>query len=83
MYQKRMMKAYDKKICPGEFQEGDMVLKRISPAQKDFRGKWMPNWEVPYVVKKAFSRGALILAKMDGNTLSHPINSDAVKKYYA
>ena len=60
-----------------------MVLKRISPAQKDFRGKWTPNWEGSYVIKTAFSGGALILAEMDGNTLNHPVNSDAVKKYYA
>ncbi|WRX10957.1 Integrase zinc-binding domain - like 6 [Theobroma cacao] len=37
----------------------------------------------PYVVKKAFSGGALILADMDGGDLPNPINTDAVKKYYA
>ncbi|KAK5786702.1 hypothetical protein PVK06_041345 [Gossypium arboreum] len=83
MYQKRMMRAYDKKVPPREFHEGDLVLKKILPIQKDFRGKWMPNWEGPYVVKKAFSGGALILAEMDGKTLSNPVNSDSVKKYFA
>ena len=28
-YQKRMMKAHDKKIWPRQFQEGELVLKRI------------------------------------------------------
>ena len=51
------------------------------PNQQDPKGKRAPNW--PYVVKKAISRGALILTEMDGNELSSPINSDAVKKYYA
>ncbi|XP_039029195.1 LOW QUALITY PROTEIN: uncharacterized protein LOC120163293 [Hibiscus syriacus] len=83
MYQKRMMKSHDKKVHPREFQEGDLVLKKILPIHKDFRGKWMPNWEGPYVVKKAFSGGALILAEMDGKILKNPINSDSVKKYYA
>ncbi|KAG8488714.1 hypothetical protein CXB51_016670 [Gossypium anomalum] len=42
-----------------------------------------PNWEGPYVVKKAFSGGALILAEMDGKSLPNPINSDSVKRYFA
>ncbi|XP_052878030.1 uncharacterized protein LOC128284216 [Gossypium arboreum] len=69
MYQKSMIRAYDKKVRPREFCEGDLVLKKILPIQKDFRGKWMPNWEGPYVVKKAFSGGALILTEMDGKSL--------------
>jgi len=32
------------------------------------------------VVKKAFSGGALILIRMDGEELPLPVNSDAVKK---
>ncbi|KAA3468858.1 RNA-directed DNA polymerase (Reverse transcriptase), Ribonuclease H [Gossypium australe] len=39
MYQKRMMRAYDKKVRPREFHEGDLVLKKILPMQKDCRGK--------------------------------------------
>ncbi|XP_040963942.1 uncharacterized protein [Gossypium hirsutum] len=31
MYQKRMMRAYNKKVCPREFHEGDLVLKKILP----------------------------------------------------
>ncbi|KAA3481495.1 Transposon Ty3-I Gag-Pol polyprotein [Gossypium australe] len=58
------------------------VLKKILPIQKDFRGKWMPNWEGPYVVKKTFSGGALILTEMDGKSLPNPVNSDSIKKYF-
>ncbi|KAG8490080.1 hypothetical protein CXB51_015364 [Gossypium anomalum] len=83
MYQRRMMRAYNKKVRPRVFREGDLVLKQILPMQKDFRGKWMPNWEGPYVVKKTFSGGALILTEMDGRSLPNPINSDSVKKYFA
>jgi len=32
----------------------------------------MPNYEGPYVVKKAFSGGALILTRMDGEELPLP-----------
>ncbi|KAA3487092.1 RNA-directed DNA polymerase (Reverse transcriptase) [Gossypium australe] len=83
MYQRRMMQAYDKKVRPREFHEGDLVLKKILPIQKDYRGKWMLNWEGPYVVQKAFSGGVLILTEIDGKSLPNPVNSDLVKKYFA
>ena len=83
LYQKRMMRAHDKKIRPRQFQEGELVLKRIPQNRQDSRGKWSPNWERPYVVKKAFSGRALILTEMDGKEFLDPINADIVKKYYA
>ena len=76
-----MMRAHDKKVRPRQIREGDLVLKKILPNQQDQRGKWAPNWDGPYVVKKIFTRGALILLEMDGNDLLSLINSDAVKKY--
>ncbi|BAT83887.1 hypothetical protein VIGAN_04112500 [Vigna angularis var. angularis] len=78
-----MKKAFDKRVHPREFHEGELVLKRVLPIQKDYRGKWTPNYEGPFVVKKAFSGGALILTRMDGEELPLPVNSDAVKKFYA
>ena len=83
LYQKRMMRAHDKQIQPRQFQKGELVLKWIPQNRQDPGGKWSPNWEGPYVVKKAFSRGALILVKMAGKEFSNPINADIVKKYYA
>jgi len=50
---------------------------------KDSRGKWMPNYEDPYVVKRALPGGVLILTRMDGKELPLPVNSDIVKKFYA
>jgi len=58
------------------------VVKKIIYVQKDHRGKWMPNYKGPYIVKKVFSGWALILIRMDGEKLPLPINSDAVKKFY-
>ncbi|KAA3462095.1 Gypsy retrotransposon integrase-like protein 1 [Gossypium australe] len=76
------IRDYDEKVCPREFYERDLVLKRILPIQKDFRRKWIPNWKGPYVVKNAFSEGALISTDMDGKTLPNPVNSDPIKNYY-
>ena len=58
------------------------MLKKILSFKPDTRGKWTPNYEVQYVVKRAFSGGALILTTMDGEDFTRPVNSDAVKKYF-
>jgi len=50
--------------------------KKVSQALKDNRGKWAPNYEGPFVVKRAFSGGALVLTNMDGEELPSPVNSD-------
>ena len=38
LYQKRMMRAHDKKIRPRQFQEGELVLKQIP--QKSAKPSW-------------------------------------------
>ena len=43
----------------------------------------LPFYEGPYVVKRAFSSGALILRTMDGEEFTRLVNADAVKKYFA
>ena len=84
LYQRRMKKAFDKKVRPWNFQAGDLVLKRILPPNNtDARGKWAPNYEGPFVVKKIFLGGSMILTTMDGEDFPHPINVDIVKKYFA
>ena len=77
------MRAHNKRIRPRQFHKGNLVLNRILLVQHDKSGKWTPNWEGPYVVKRAFSGGALILAEMDGDELPNPINSNVVKRYYS
>ncbi|KAI5383937.1 hypothetical protein KIW84_071062 [Lathyrus oleraceus] len=83
LYQQRMKKAFDKKVKPRVFREDGLVLKKVLSFAPDSRGKWTPNYEGPYVVKRAFSGGALMLTTMDGEDFTRPVNSDAVKKYFA
>ena len=59
------------------------MLKRVPQNRQDPCGKWSPNREGPYIVKKAFLGGVLILAEMDGKEFFSPINADIVKKFYA
>ncbi|RDX77251.1 hypothetical protein CR513_42654, partial [Mucuna pruriens] len=82
LYQKRIKNAFNKKERPRIFKEGELVLKKILPNATNYRGKWMLNYEGPYVVKHAFSRGALILIDADGRDLKHLINADLVKLFY-
>jgi hypothetical protein len=81
-YQRRIEKAYNKKARPRTFQPRDLILKKRNTALSDTRGKFTPSYESPYVVKKAFSGGAIILANMDGEEFRSPINSDSVIKYH-
>ena len=77
-------REHSTKIRPRKFYPGDLVLRRvIVQSHSDPRGKWTPNYEGPYIVKRAFSGGALILTDMDGEDVPLPVNSDSVKKYYA
>ena len=59
------------------------MLRKIMSFNADFRGKWTPNFEGPYVVKKSFCGDALFLETMDGEEFPRPMNADAVKKYFA
>jgi len=83
VYQRQVKNAFDKKVRPRKFNEGDLVLKNVSQALKDNRGKWAPNYEGPFVVKKAFLGGALVLASMDDEEFPSPVNADIVKRYCA
>ena len=67
---------------PCKFSEGDLVLKKVSHVQKDHRGKWAPNYEGSFMVKKTFSGGALFLMNMDDEELPSSVNFDIVKRYY-
>ncbi|XP_027769558.1 uncharacterized protein LOC114075256 [Solanum pennellii] len=82
LYQQRMIHAFNKKVRVQTFEVGQLVLKRIFPHQEEYKGKFAPNWQGPYVVHKVLSRGALVLAEMDGRVWRKAINSDVVKRYY-
>ena len=80
---RRTKNAFDKKVHPCKFNEGDLILKKVSPVQRDLQGKWASNYEGPFMVKKAFLGGTLILTNMDVEELHSPVNSDIVKWYCA
>ena len=81
MYQQRITKTYDKKVRPKVFSEGDLELRKILPWPGEGQNKWAPNYEGPYVMKKTFFRGAMLLTRMDEDDLPRPVNFDSMKKY--
>ena len=70
LYQRRVKNSFDKKV-------------RLCNLTRDNRGKWDPNYDGPFVIKKAFLGGALVLANMDDIEFPLPVNADVVKQYYA
>ena len=82
-YQKKMVKAFNKKIRRQDYQVRDLVIKRIILPQGDPRGKWTLTYEGSFMVKNIFSGGVMMLTNMDCDDLPHPINADIVKRYYA
>ena len=59
------------------------MLKWIILPKGDPRGKWVLTYEGPFVVRKVFSGGAMMLMIMDGDYFPLPVNADVVKKYFA
>jgi len=81
LYQQRVTCAFNKKVHPRHFEEGELVLMKRNTTLLEPRGKFA--YKGQYVVKKAFLEGALILADMDGEEFQMPMNSDNVIHYYA
>ncbi|XP_070028873.1 uncharacterized protein [Nicotiana sylvestris] len=82
LYQKRMARAYNKKVHPRKFDVGQQVLKRILPHQAEAKGKFAPNWQGPFIITRVLSNGALYLTDIEGTCVDTAINSDVVKRYY-
>ncbi|KAF0889590.1 hypothetical protein E2562_028681 [Oryza meyeriana var. granulata] len=68
---------YDNKLAPCHFVPGDMVLRRAL-----ILGKLQKKWEGPFIVTRVGTNRAYHLAELDGTSLPHPWNAEALKKYY-
>ncbi|XP_055800316.1 uncharacterized protein LOC129869697 [Solanum dulcamara] len=82
LYQQKMARAYNKREHPRHFEVGQLALKCIFPHQEEAKGKFVPNWQGPYLIKEALSKGALHLTDVEGKITDIIVNVDAVKIYY-
>ena len=81
-YQRRLRKAFDKKVRTRDLKLGDLVLKEIRAPVQDANGKFKQNWAGPYIINKIYSRGAVRLINLDANPFTEPTNMDQLKKYH-
>ena len=77
-----MAQAYNKKVRPRHFKEGQLVLRRILPHHDETKGKFSPNWRGAFVVKRVLPNCALYLEDIEGKVTETVVNADAVKRYY-
>ena len=82
LYHKKMARAYNKKVRPKHFEEGQLVLRRILPHHAKTKAKCSPNWRGPFVVKRVLPNSALYLADIEGKVTETIVNVDVVKRYY-
>eukprot|EP00261_Vitis_vinifera_P017792 XP_010647599.1 PREDICTED: uncharacterized protein LOC100853095 [Vitis vinifera] len=82
-YQRKMTRAFRKRVRPRKFQRGDLVLKVLRGLISDPRGKFRPSWSGPYVIQDLTREGAAWLTDLDGNQFTEPVNVDQLKKFYA
>ncbi|RVW19217.1 Retrovirus-related Pol polyprotein from transposon 17.6 [Vitis vinifera] len=82
-YQRKMTRAFRKRVKPRKFQRGDLVLKVLRGLISDPRGKFRPSWSGPYVIRDLTREGAAWLTDLDGNQFTEPVNVDQLKKFYA
>ena len=75
-YQRRLRKAFDKKVRARDLKLGDLVLKEIWAPVQDTNGKFKQNWASPYIIKHIYSEGAVRLMDLDANPFTEPTNMD-------
>ena len=82
-YQRKMTRAFRKRVKPRRFQKGDLVLKVLRGLINDPRGKFRPNWSGPYVIQDLTQERVAWLTDLDGNQFTELVNVDQLKKFYA
>ena len=80
-YQKRIVKAFNKKGRPRNLKERDLVLKVLRDETFDPGGKMKPRWSGPFIIKKFMLRGATRIIDLDGEEMLRPDNMDRLRRY--
>ena len=82
-YQHRLANSYKKRVRPRVFQPGDLVLQKVFENTVDpMAGKFQPNWEGPYVVRRLGEPGSYAIDTIDGTPVPRMWNAMHLKRYY-
>ena len=79
-YQRRLRKAFDKKVRVRDLKTRDLVLKEIRALIQETIGKFNQNWVGPYIIEHIYYGGVVRL--MDANPFTKPTNMNQLKKYH-
>ena len=60
LYRQIMIHAFHKRSRARILKVGQLVLKQNFPHQDEYKGKFAPNWQGLYMVRKVLSGGALV-----------------------
>ena len=69
-YQRKMARAFKKRVKPKPLQRGDLVLRVFKGLVTNPTGKFRPNWSGPYIIRELTSEGAVWFMDLDGNQFS-------------
>ncbi|KAL2237266.1 UNVERIFIED_CONTAM: Gag-Pol polyprotein [Sesamum indicum] len=75
-----MLRNYNKRVHPREFQIGDLVLKKVEVSKHV--EKLDPTWEGPYKVVEIKRSGAYTLQDANGRELPRTWNIGNLRKFY-
>ena len=82
-YQRRLANFYNKRVRPRVFHPGDLVLWKVfENTANPTAGKFQPNWEGPYIVKRLSEPGSYAIDTIDGTPVLRMWNAMHLKRYY-
>ena len=64
-YQRRLRKAFDKKVRARDLKIGDLVLKETRALVQETNKKFKQKWACPFIIKQIYSRGAIRLMDLN------------------
>ncbi|XP_073121791.1 uncharacterized protein [Henckelia pumila] len=79
-YRKKVTRAYNKRVHPKAFQEGDLVMRKIQ--HQGERGKLDAKYEGPFKVIGKSGIAAYYLEDSQGKKGKSPWNAQHLKRYY-
>ena len=79
-YQRRLRKAFDKKVRTRDLKLGDLVLKEIEPWFKMQTGSSSKIGQIHTLSSKYIPKGVVRLMDLDANPFTVPTNMDQLKK---
>jgi hypothetical protein len=75
--------TFDRHVNLRSFHKGDIVLAYNIAHDTLDHGKFDSLWHGPYIIQHCLTKGAYILASLEGLSLKEPINELYLKKFYA